>query len=61
MEVSPSGAMQMQNAAMAQSKDVAMVKKSIDIEKDMAAQLLEGISQNVDKGAQAGKQVNMIA
>ena len=61
MEVSASGAMQMQNAAMTQSKDIAMIKKSIDVEKDMAAQLLDGISTNVDKNAAAGKQVNMLA
>ena len=61
MEVSPSGAMQAQNAAMAQSKDIAMIKKSIDAEKDMAMQLLEGISQTVDQSAAAGQRVNMIA
>ncbi len=62
MEISASGLIQMQQAVMIQAKDVAMVKKSIDVEKDMADQLLAGITQNiVDHDAAAGNKVNMIA
>ena len=55
-----SGPSQMQSASMSQAKDIAVLKKSIDLEKDMASQLIEAIPK-VDHDAPPGQQVNMMA
>ena len=62
MEVSVGGAMQLQNQAMSQNKDVSLIRKGIDVQQDMATQLIEGMTENsVNTGAAAGSQVNVIA
>ena len=58
MDVSSVSAMQAD--AMAQAKDVALLKKSNDMEKQMADQIIAAIPK-VDHEAAPGKQVNMIA
>jgi hypothetical protein len=47
-------------ASFASSKDIALVKKSNDMDKQMAAEILAAIPK-VDHGAPPGKQVNMLA
>ena len=58
MEVS--GPMELQAASQAQSHEIAVLKKGLDIQKDMAAQLLEAIPQ-VNHEAPPGQQVRMLA
>ena len=61
MEISgPSDVMAMQAAQTEASADVAMLKKSIDHEKDMASQLLETLPK-VNHDAPPGEQVRMFA
>ena len=58
MEVS--GASEMQAASHAQGREIAVLKKSIDMDKDMAAQLIEAIPK-VNHDAPKGQQVRMQA
>ncbi|MCM8531612.1 MAG: putative motility protein [Lentisphaeraceae bacterium] len=55
-----SGPSEMQAAAFSQSKDVAVLKKSIDNDKQMAAQLIDAIPK-VNHDAPKGQQVRMTA
>lgn len=57
---SPQEAIAMETAKTEMSAEVAVLKKSMDIEKDMASQLLEGIP-TVDHDAPEGQQVRMYA
>ena len=62
MEISATGAMALQNHAMSQSKDIAILKKGMDMQQTMATQLLDGMTKGgVDTSAPRGSQVNIIA
>ena len=56
----PQEAMAMETAKTQMSADVAVLKKSMEIDKDMASQLLDSIPK-VDHDAPAGQQVRMYA
>ena len=58
MEVS--GASEMQAAAHTSNREMAVLKKSIDMDKDMAAQLIDAILK-VNHDAPKGHQVRMQA
>lgn len=58
MEVS--GASEMQAAAHTSNREMAVLKKSIDMDKDMAAQLIDAIPK-VNHDAPKGHQVRMQA
>lgn len=58
MEVS--GASEMQAASFKQGREIAVLKKSIDMDKDMAAQLIDAIPK-VNHDAPKGQQVRMTA
>ena len=58
MEVS--GASEMQQASYSQGREIAVLKKSIDMDKDMAAQLIDAIPK-VNHDAPKGQQVRMTA
>ena len=54
------GASEMQAAAHTANRKIAVLKKSIDMDKDMAAQLIDTIPK-VNHGAPKGQQVRMQA
>ncbi len=61
MEITgPMDLLAMQTEKIAVSKDIAMLKKANDVEKDMATQLLEALP-SVDYSAPPGQQVRMFA
>ena len=61
MEISnPTDLMGMESAKIAQSKEIAVLKKGIDLEKDMAEQLIDAIPK-VDHSAPRGQQVRLFA
>ena len=54
------GVMAMESAKTAMSADVAVLKKSMEVEADMASQLLESMPK-VNHDAPPGQQVRMFA
>lgn len=61
MEITgPQNVMAMKNANAAMSADIAVLKKSIDVEKDMATQLIDAIPK-VKHDAPPGQQVRAFA
>lgn len=62
MEISgsPQDVMAMESAKTEMSADVAVLKKSMEIDKDMATQLLDSIPK-VNHDAPPGQQVRMFA
>ena len=62
MEVSVGGALQLQNQAAQQATNVGLMRKGLDVQQDMATQLIEGMTEgSVNTKAAAGSQVNLIA
>lgn len=60
MEIS--GTQALQNESVAQSKDIALMKKGMDIEKEMVSQLVESLPKGgVNSSAAVGSQVNIQA